>query len=123
MTTIELSGEALTLDDVRAIANGASVSLGQSGLDRMATSRKLIDAAVRNRTPVYGVTTGLGPRVVEALSEEEISAFALSAVRGRAHSAGDNLPEGACRAALGRRQRLQHVERGTYEPIGGRSQH
>lgn len=101
MTTIELSGEALTLDDVRAIANGASVSLGQSGLDRMANSRKLIDAAVRNRTPVYGVTTGLGPRVVDALSEEEISAFALSAVRGRAHSAGDDLSEASCRAALG----------------------
>lgn len=100
MVTIELSGETLTLDQVQAIADGAGVSLKSTGLARMAEARKLIDAAVRDRTPVYGVTTGLGPRVVEALNEDEISAFALSAVRGRAHSAGDDLPEGACRAAL-----------------------
>lgn len=101
MTTIELSGEALKLDQVQAIAGGATVALKPAALARMAETRKLVDAAVRNRTPVYGVTTGLGPRVVEALSENEISAFALSAVRGRAHSAGDDLPAAACRAALG----------------------
>ncbi len=101
MTMIELSGGTLTVDEVQAIAGGGSVTLKPSGLVRMATSRNLIDAAVRDRTPVYGVTTGLGPRVAEALNEEEISAFAMSAVRGRAHSAGDDLPEAACRAALG----------------------
>lgn len=98
---IELSGETLTLEQVQAIAGGAGVTLTPAGLARMAESRKLIDAAVRDRTPVYGVTTGLGPRVVESLNEDEIAAFALSAVRGRAHSVGDDLPEAACRAALG----------------------
>jgi len=98
---IELNGETLKLAQVQAIADGANISLNPSGLARMAEARKLIDAAVRDRTPVYGVTTGLGPRVVEALNEDEISAFALSAVRGRAHSAGDDLPEAACRAAIG----------------------
>ena len=62
---IELNGETLKLAQVQAIADGANVSLNPSGLARMAEARKLIDAAVRDRTPVYGVTTGLGPRVVE----------------------------------------------------------
>ncbi len=101
MTMIELSGESLTLEQVQAIASGADVSLVSNSLSRMAKARELIDTAVRDRTPVYGVTTGLGPRVVEALDEDEISAFALSAVRGRAHSAGDDLSEDTCRAALG----------------------
>lgn len=101
MTTIQLTGDSLSLQDVRRIANGAQVALGGDGLTRMTASHALIDAAVRDRKPVYGVTTGLGPRVVEALDKDEIAAFALSAVRGRAHSAGEDLPEAACRAALG----------------------
>lgn len=101
MTTLALTGQSLSIEDVLRIASGADVTLEAAALARMASSRKLIDAAVRERKPVYGVTTGLGPRVVEALDEEEIASFALSAVRGRAHSAGEDLPEAACRAALG----------------------
>lgn len=101
MTTIKLTGQSMSLQDVRRIADGGRVALGEAGLARMAASRQLIDAAVRAKKPVYGVTTGLGPRVVEALDEAEIATFALSAVRGRAHAAGEDLPEAACRAALG----------------------
>ena len=101
MTSIDLTGKSLTIEEVSQIADGASVTLCEAGLARMAASRALIDAAVRDRKPVYGVTTGLGPRVVEALDEEEIASFALSAVRGRAHSVGEDLSEAACRTALG----------------------
>lgn len=100
MTSIELTGRSLSLQDIKRIADGAQVTLNDAGLARMAASRALIDAAVRGRKPVYGVTTGLGPRVVDALDEDEIATFALSAVRGRAHSVGEDLPESACRAAL-----------------------
>ncbi len=101
MATINLTGHSMTIEDVLQIAEGAPVSLAATGLGGMAKSRVLIDRAVRDRTPVYGVTTGLGPNVVHALDEQEIEAFALSAVRGRAHSAGEDLPEAASRAALG----------------------
>ncbi len=100
MTSVELTGHSLSLQDVRRIADGAQVMLNDAGLARMAASRALIDAAVRDRKPVYGVTTGLGPRVVETLDADEIATFALSAVRGRAHSVGSDLPKVACRAAL-----------------------
>lgn len=100
MQTIELTGAGLTLEALRQITDGAVVTLPDVALARMAASRKLIDQAVRDRKLVYGVTTGLGPRVVEALEADEIAAFALSAVRGRAHAAGEDLPPRACRAAL-----------------------
>lgn len=95
-----LTGRDLTIEALNAIVSGAPVRLAPEGLSRMATARAVIDEAVATGRPVYGVTTGLGPRVVEALPREELEAFALTTVRGRAHSVGDDLPEAVCRAAL-----------------------
>lgn len=97
---ILLTGRDLTVDALTEIVGGAPVRLAPEGLARMATARRVIDDAVAAGRPVYGVTTGLGPRVVEALPRDELEAFALSTVRGRAHSVGDDLPEAVCRAAL-----------------------
>ena len=97
---IVLNGESLTVADLAAIVGGRRVGIAPEGLSRMKAARRIIDDAVFARTPVYGVTTGLGPRVVEALPENELEAFALRTVRGRAHSAGEDLPEDVCRAAL-----------------------
>ncbi|MGB0505579.1 MAG: aromatic amino acid lyase, partial [Pikeienuella sp.] len=98
---ITLSGHNLTPDGLAAIAAGtAQVALDESALRRMAKAREVIDHAVAERRPVYGVTTGLGPRVVDALPEDELEAFALTTVRGRAHSSGADLSEAQCRAAL-----------------------
>ncbi|MEL7465380.1 MAG: aromatic amino acid lyase [Pseudomonadota bacterium] len=100
MSDLELSGGDLTVAALTAIADGATVRLSPAALLRMGEAREVIDRAVRDKTPVYGVTTGLGPRAVEALPEAELEAFALRTVRGRAHSAGADLPERVCRAAL-----------------------
>ena len=97
---IELDGRSLTAAALARIAAGARVSLSTAALDRMAASRAVIEDAVARRAPVYGVTTGLGPKVVDALPEAELEVFALRTVRGRAHSAGPDLPEEVCRAAL-----------------------
>ena len=98
--SVMLSGDGLDADALRRVIGGVQVGLAQDGLEQMARARAVIDAAVRDRKPVYGVTTGLGPRVVDALPEEELETFALHTVRGRAHSAGEDLPEDACRATL-----------------------
>lgn len=98
---ITLNGNGVSLKDLSDIAAGAAqVTLCDDALARMAKTRQVIDDAVKNRTPVYGVTTGLGPKAVEALPEEDLAAFALTTVRGRAHSAGADLSETQCRAAL-----------------------
>lgn len=98
--TVLLTGHDLTIETLNAIVAGAPVRLAPEGLARMASARRIIDDAVAEGRPVYGVTTGLGPRVVEALPQDELEAFALTTVRGRAHSVGDDLPEAVCRAAL-----------------------
>ena len=98
--TVQLTGRDLSIEALIRIGTGARTTLAPEGLARMARARQVIDDAVAKGRPIYGVTTGLGPRVVEALPRDELEAFALSTVRGRAHSVGDDLQEGVCRAAL-----------------------
>ncbi|MGB1213662.1 MAG: aromatic amino acid lyase [Pikeienuella sp.] len=100
---ILLTGRDLTVDTLQAILAGAPVVIAPEGITRMARARAVIDHAVDAGQPVYGVTTGLGPRVVEALPRDELEAFALATIRGRAHSVGEDLPEVVCRAALAAR--------------------
>lgn len=100
MDNIILTGRGLTVETLAGIVAGAPVALDPAALDRMARARAVIERAVAERIPVYGVTTGLGPKAVEALPEADLETFALRTVRGRAHSAGEDLPEEICRAAL-----------------------
>ncbi|MEM6904328.1 MAG: aromatic amino acid lyase, partial [Pseudomonadota bacterium] len=100
MTEITLGGAPLTPADLAAIAEGAPVLCAPEGLRRMAEGRAVIDRAVAQNRPIYGVTTGLGPRVVDRLEGPAQAAFALSTVRGRAHAVGPPLPVAAVRAAM-----------------------
>jgi histidine ammonia-lyase len=98
--SIILDGQTLDPHKLSHIAAGASVKLCTDGLARMAQTRRVIDDAVVNRTPVYGVTTGLGPRVVDAMPDESLQQFSLNTIRGRAHGVGEALPRTQVRAGM-----------------------
>lgn len=99
--TLVLDGASL---DVHALAKaarpGGQVAIAPAGLETMAAARRVILDAIARRTPVYGVTTGLGSRASEALSDSELSAFSLQTLRGRAHASGPPLPAELVRAAM-----------------------
>ncbi|MEM7057454.1 MAG: aromatic amino acid lyase [Pseudomonadota bacterium] len=97
---IELNGEDLTPDHLVAIACGAEVTLCPLTLSRMPETHGQLQAAIQSQALMYGVTTGLGPRAVVGLSEEEQSDMSLKTIRGRAHSVGSPLPVGTVRAAM-----------------------
>ncbi len=91
----------LTADDVHAVAvGGASVELSARVIERLSVEREVVDSAVRQQLPVYGVTTGLGARSHLALDAAELRAMSLRTVRGRACATGDPLPREVVRAAL-----------------------
>ena len=98
-----LSGKALSIGALYEIAGGKSVQSDPSALDRMAKSNALILDAVNDAKPVYGVTTGLGPRVVRSLTPDKIDEMALNTVRGRAHSLGRPLSREMVRGAMATR--------------------
>ena len=95
-----LDGRSLNEAVLADIAAGATVRVDEAHFKKMEATNRRIQEAVADGTPVYGVTTGLGPKVVQALSADEIEEFSLNTVRGRAHSVGEPLTEPVVRAAL-----------------------
>ncbi|MEO0718077.1 MAG: aromatic amino acid lyase [Pseudomonadota bacterium] len=76
------------------------IRLSDDAKERIAASRALVDDAVRDGRPLYGVTTGLGARANEALPSETLAQFSYDTLRGRAHAIGVPLPRDTVRAAM-----------------------
>ena len=66
----------------------------------MRVSRAALDRAVAEGRPVYGLTTGLGARVGEAVPPERAAEQSARIVRGRAAAVGEPLPAASVRAAM-----------------------
>ncbi len=99
-TVTVLEGRRLTPEILSALACGGSVSISAGGRARMLAARALIDAAVQEKRPVYGVTTGLGSNVDKVLSADELATFSVQTLRGRAQALGAPLPCRVVRAAM-----------------------
>ena len=101
MQTLMLNGDALSVDALgQAARHGAPVALDPAGLDAMARTHALVDRVIQDKTPVYGVTTGLGARATEVLDNEALKAFSLQTLRGRAHAVGPEEDSAVIRANL-----------------------
>ncbi len=99
--SVLLTGAPLSLDEVAAVARGgASVSIQPSARERIAAAAELVADAIEDSRPVYGLTTGLGPKVVERVAGDEAAAFSLRTVRGRATAVGRPLETELVRAAI-----------------------
>lgn len=97
---IELDGTGLTPEVLSQIAAGKPVRCAPAALDRMAAAESLLARAVAEEREIYGVTTGLGNKVVERLGEASRSAMSATTVRGRAHAVGPPMPRMWSRGAL-----------------------
>ncbi|MEO0938568.1 MAG: aromatic amino acid ammonia-lyase [Pseudomonadota bacterium] len=85
---ITLDGGALSVAQLVAAASGARVVIAPEGRRRMQAARAIIETAIAERRPIYGVTTGLGARASEALDAEALAAFSYQTLRGRAQATG-----------------------------------
>jgi histidine ammonia-lyase len=98
---VNLDGSSLSPAGVAAVARtGERVEVGPSAFERVLRDRRVVDDAVARRLPVYGLTTGLGPRAGFSLPAEELAEFSMRTVRGRANAVGQPLPHEVVRAAL-----------------------
>jgi len=96
-----LTGDHLSAEALEDVAYGrATVEIAPEGLARMEATSELVDRAVAEAEPVYGVTTGLGARAGEVLSGAALSDFSRQTLRGRAHAVGDAMPAAHVRAAM-----------------------
>jgi histidine ammonia-lyase len=98
---MELSGKALSLSEIAAVAVGdEKVKIGWSAKKRMAASRKVIDDIVACDTVVYGVNTGLGKLSDVRIPHQEIGTLQLNLVRSHACGIGNPLSEPEVRAMM-----------------------
>lgn len=101
METVVVGERTLSQEDVVAVArHGARVGIAEDVMRRLVRDRSVVDDVVDRGVLAYGVTTGLGSRATYALPWEELSAFSLRTVRGRANAVGDPLPTEVVRAAI-----------------------
>jgi histidine ammonia-lyase len=101
-TAIGLTGEDLTVDDVWAIAvEGGAASLSETARERMVAARAVVDRAAHGRSEhTYGVNTGFGRFVSQAIPEEQTEELQLRLLRSHACGVGEPYPDEVVRAAM-----------------------
>jgi histidine ammonia-lyase len=99
--TVAMTGEPLAPEMVAAIARGGlRVGVDPGARERMAAAARLVQRAAETGMPVYGLTTGLGSRVLERVAGDDAAAFSLRTLRGRAMAVGEPLAPDLTRAAM-----------------------
>ncbi|PZS14285.1 MAG: histidine ammonia-lyase, partial [Solirubrobacterales bacterium] len=98
---IVITGHDLRPFTLAAIArDGAPVGIDPDARERIRAAATTVARAADSGEPVYGVTTGLGSRVVDSVDGARAAEFSLRTLRGRATSVGEPLSRELTRAAL-----------------------
>ncbi len=101
MRDIVVDGNALTVDDVVAVAHKqARATLAPDVPGKMETSRAVVVNALRGDTPVYGVNTGFGALADTPVGEADLATLQGAIVRSHAAAVGVPLDDETVRAIL-----------------------
>jgi histidine ammonia-lyase len=99
--SVPIDGAQLRPGAVVTIArHGAAVQIEPAARRRMQAAADLVRRAAESGMPVYGLTTGLGSRVLQRVDGDDAAAFSLRTLRGRAMAVGEPLPAELVRAAM-----------------------
>jgi histidine ammonia-lyase len=98
--TVTLNGHDLTIEDVELVSTRAArVELAVSALAQIDAARAIVDRAVADGTPTYGVNTGFGRFVDVAIAPDEIAQLQLNLLRSHACGVGEPFAPEIVRAA------------------------
>jgi histidine ammonia-lyase len=103
---IEIGGRALTLTDLARIARrppgaaGGQLTLSVVARRRMAESRGVIEAALREHRVVYGVTTGFGELKDRHIPDDQLRQLQINLLRSHAAGVGAAASRDVVRAML-----------------------
>jgi histidine ammonia-lyase len=96
-----LDGSGLTVDRVDEVARqGRGVGVAEAVWPRIDAARAVVERYAKGDEPVYGLNTGLGGNLGHRLAPDEIAAFQVQLLRGRAVALGPPLPAEVVRAAM-----------------------
>jgi len=101
MTKLIITGQALGIDDVVAVARGKRrVELAPQAITRIAAARAMIERIVVEEQIVYGVTTGFGALSKVHIPTRHLIELQHNLVRSHAAGVGAPLPPAVVRAML-----------------------
>jgi histidine ammonia-lyase len=99
--SVRITGVELDPSAVLAVArHRRRVEISPEAITRMRVAHEVVLAVAARGEPMYGVTTGLGSRVVETVDAASGAEYSLRTLRGRATAVGEPLPEEVVRAAM-----------------------
>jgi len=100
-TVVRLTGEDLTPADVWNVAvEGAGAELDESARKKMAAAREVVERALADEGPTYGITTGFGRFVSTPVPGELAEELQLRLLRSHACGVGEPYPDEVVRAAM-----------------------
>ena len=101
MEKLELNGQALTLDEIDAVAfAGRRVGVPAEALGRVVESRGLIERILAAGETVYGVNTGFGKLADVHVRGDKLAELQINLVRSHAGGVGEPLSEAESRAMV-----------------------
>ena len=99
--TVTLTGSALTIEDVVAVARGGErVELDPGALERIRACRAFIEERIAAREIMYGVNTGIGEFSEVVLSDDQVRQFQKYLIYNHAAGIGEPVPQDRVRAAM-----------------------
>ncbi len=102
VSTIQLDGNSLGLDDVEAVAFGtdATVTLAPAGRAGVLRARAYLEERVASGEKIYGVNTGFGRLAETLISADQTENLQVNLVRSHAAGVGVALPVAEVRAMM-----------------------
>ena len=103
---IEIGGGPLSLEDLERVARrrpgevSGQVALAAAARRRMAESRAVIEAALREHRVIYGVTTGFGELKDRHIPDDQLRQLQINLLRSHAAGVGAAAPRDVVRAML-----------------------
>jgi histidine ammonia-lyase len=98
--TIVLGSDRTTIEDIAAIAHGATVALDERAVRAIDRTHRLLPTVLRSGSPVYGLNTGVGDLYTIVPDTRDPAAVQLQMLRSHASGVGDPHDEAAVRAIM-----------------------
>ena len=95
ITEIDISGKALTIEEVNAVANAKAAvkPLSQETISRMLATHQWLNQAIQKQDTVfYGINTGFGSHANETIHPDEAGILSRNVILADVAGIGNPLP-------------------------------
>lgn len=97
--TLELDHSPLTFEDLRSLyrRDYMDVSISEGLREDIRSSRQVVEQAIEDGEPVYGVNTGFGKLASEQVPEDQMEELQKNLIRSHAIGLGESMDRRICR--------------------------